>query len=119
MALAKRFEDLIIWQNALELALINYKLFDQRNLKFDFVLKDQMIRSSNSISNNIAEGFEHTSNKQFLRYLSYAKASIAEYRSQIIFIYKLGKISAEQFLEIRNKTQILSKQIQKFCNSLK
>jgi 23S rRNA-intervening sequence protein len=54
----QRFEDLPVWRAAIELAVRVYELTAKPNFKGHADLKDQMERSSVSISNNIAEGFE-------------------------------------------------------------
>lgn len=75
----KYFEDLVVWQKAKELTISVYQeLKDCR----DFGYKDQIQRAAVSIMNNIAEGFERNSYKQFL-YI--AKSSCGEVRSMVIF----------------------------------
>lgn len=49
----------------------------------DFGFKDQVTRSSLSIPSNIAEGFERPSHKECVTFLSYAKGSCGELRTQI------------------------------------
>jgi len=58
-----KFEDIISWQKSKELTLLVYELFKD-NRDFSFV--DQIRRASVSIMNNIAEGFERKSNKEFI-----------------------------------------------------
>lgn len=60
-------------------------------------IRDQVIRSSLSISNNIAEGFEHNSDPMFVKYLKIAKGSAGELRSQLYFLHKAGLITKEEF----------------------
>ena len=62
----KRFEDIIAWQKAQDLAVEVYSVF--KNLR-DFGFKDQITRASVSISNNIAEGFDRGSDADFIRFL--------------------------------------------------
>jgi four helix bundle protein len=54
----RRFEDLLVWQMAIELVKRIYILTSSGPLKIDFGLKDQMRRAAVSIPTNIAEGFE-------------------------------------------------------------
>ena len=58
-----RFEDIIAWQKAKVLSVKVYTLFKQSK---DFSFKDQIQRASVSVMNNIAEGFERKSNKEFI-----------------------------------------------------
>ncbi len=76
-----RFEDLEVWKRSMSLSVETYK--ELSDLK-DYGFKDQITRSALSIPSNIAEGFEHDSNKECLRFLAYAKASCGEYRTQMM-----------------------------------
>ncbi|MBY0424691.1 MAG: four helix bundle protein [Cytophagales bacterium] len=68
----QRFGDIIAWQKAQDLAVNIYSLFE--NLK-DYSFKDQICRASVSVSNNIAEGFDRSSDAEFSRFLYMAIAS--------------------------------------------
>ncbi len=94
MARVERFEELKIWQKAVEIALDIFKISDVGPLKSDFSTKDQIRRSALSISSNIAEGFEYNSHLEFLRFLKYAKGSAGELRSQLFILQKLDLIEA-------------------------
>ncbi len=74
----QKFEDIIAWQKATQLAEITYK-----GLQYckDFSFRDQMQRAVVSISNNIAEGFERGTNKELKNFLFIAKGSCGEVRS--------------------------------------
>ena len=67
------FEDLFIWQKAIEFAKEIYLITEKKGLKNDFGLKNQMRDSAVSISSNIAEGFERRSRKEYLNFLNIAK----------------------------------------------
>jgi hypothetical protein len=54
----KRFEDLPVWNTAIELAIGVYMLTSKPEFDKRFSLKDQLERAAVSVSNNIAEGFE-------------------------------------------------------------
>jgi hypothetical protein len=61
--LIRSFEDLIVWQKAIEFVTQVYRVTNQGELKRDFGLRDQMRRAAVSIPTNIAEGFERASRK--------------------------------------------------------
>lgn len=79
----KRFEDLRVWQMARQLTASIYRMSRKGEFGRDFGLRDQVRRSSTSVMSNIAEGFERSSNKEFVRFLVIAKASSGELRSQL------------------------------------
>ena len=54
----KRFEDLPVWNAAIELAVAIYALTAKAEFAPHHGLRDQLERASVSVSNNIAEGFE-------------------------------------------------------------
>ena len=81
MATINKFEDLDIWQEARRLAKEIYLISKETDLKTDFRFKDQIIASSGSVMDNIAEGFERDGNLEFRQFLSIAKGSAGESRS--------------------------------------
>jgi four helix bundle protein len=108
------FEDLIAWQKARIFNQRIYKVSDARSFSNDFALKDQVRRASISIVSNIAEGFERNGNREFVQYLSIAKASNAEVRSHLYIALDLGYVSKNLFEELIN----LSEEIGKIINGL-
>jgi len=84
------FEDLFIWQKAIEFAKEIYLITERKGLRTDFGLKGQMRDSAVSISNNIAEGFERRSRKEYLNFLNIAKGSAGGIRSQLYVAYEIG-----------------------------
>jgi len=74
-----KFEDLDVWKRSALSADI-YKAM--KNLK-DFGFQHQITRAGLSIPSNIAEGYERESDKECINFLSYAKASCGELRTQI------------------------------------
>ena len=83
MGRVSRFVDLVAWQRARELAVEVYRAAGRGELARDFGLRDQMQRSAVSIPSNIAEGFERETAAEFHRFLSTAKGSCAELRTQL------------------------------------
>jgi four helix bundle protein len=85
------YENLKVWHRAIDLAVSIYKLTDENKFfRKDFGLKDQMRRSSVSISSNISEGDELGTDKQAIRQFYIAKGSAAEIYTQIIIASKIG-----------------------------
>ena len=90
----KTFEDLIVWRKSISHTVELYKRFQAIN---DFGFKNQIQRASISISNNIAEGFERGSDRDFRRFLFIAQGSCSEVKSMIFIAVKLNYISKDEF----------------------
>jgi four helix bundle protein len=89
----QKFEDIIAWQKAQDLAVIIYKSFEKSK---DFGFKDQIQRASVSISNNIAEGFDRMNDKEFVRFLYIAQASCSEVKSMLYLATRLNYLDEEK-----------------------
>jgi four helix bundle protein len=119
MSAIQKFEDLKVWQKARETNLQIYKLSNKGSFTKDFGLRDQIRRASVSILSNIAEGFERNGNKEFNQFLSIAKASAGEVRSQLYIAKDLEYISNDEFTEVVNKLIETSKMISGLMSYLK
>lgn len=119
MATWKSFEDIEAWQLAREFCNDIYKLSVQTALSKDYRLKEQINGSSGSIMDNIAEGFERGGNKEFINFLSIAKASAGESRSQLYRIYDRKYITQSEFNLLKSKTLIISGKLGNLMKYLK
>ena len=111
MSTIKSFEDLNAWQQARCLNKEIYRISSRGTFGRDFALRDQIRRASISISSNIAEGFERNGRKEFLNFLSIAKASAGEVRSQLFLARDLEYIEEPEFNSIRELLLQTSKMI--------
>lgn len=119
MATIKSFEDLEIWQLARDICRMVYSLTQKEQFKRDFSLVDQVRRSSGSIMDNIAEGFEREGNKEFINFLSIAKGSAGETRSQIYRALDQSYISSDEFNSLKDNLIELSTKIKRLMDYLK
>ena len=119
MSKITRFEDLEIWKNARELCKYIFKITSTDPFNKDYRFRDQIRSSSGSIMDNTAEGFEREGNKEFLQFLSIAKGSCGESRSQSYRAFDYGYISKDILDQLLEKTTNLSKQISSFIAYLK
>ena len=90
------FEELKVWQKAVDLAVKVYEITKKDPFNKDFGLRDQMRRASVSISSNISEGDQLDSDKSSIRHLKIAKGSTAELFTQSIISFRIG------YLDISN-----------------
>jgi four helix bundle protein len=91
-----RFEELVVWQRAKELSLEVYRVTTAGAFARDFGLRDQVRRAAVSVMSNIAEGFGRFTSPEVRRFLSIARGSAAEVRSQLYLAQDLGYITAAQ-----------------------
>ena len=83
MATIKTFEDIGAWQKARILSKQIFELTLTGSFSKDYALRDQINRSTGSVMDNIAEGFERGGTKEFIQFLSIARGSAGEVRSQL------------------------------------
>ncbi len=114
-----RFEKLEVWQEARKIVNEIYKLTLNKNFKKDFSFIDQMRRSSVSVMANIAEGFHRGSNKDFVKFLGYSRASLAETRSHLYVALDQSYIDKNEANQIGQQVDILWKKINNFISYLK
>lgn len=82
-------------------------------------MKDQIRRSVASISNNIAEGFEYNNNRDFVKFLRYAKGSTGEFRNQLTILYRVKMIDVEPYELMYRKSINLGQKIGRLISYLK
>lgn len=105
----EKFEDLVAWQKARELTSEIYRITNQGEFAKDYGLRDQIRRASVSVMSNIAEGFERYNPKEFHHFLSIAKSSCGEVRSQLYVALDANYLPTTKFAELKNKCIELSK----------
>ncbi|MBW8242398.1 four helix bundle protein [Muricauda oceani] len=113
------FEELDVWKLAREICNDVWIIIESTSLGKDYSLKNQMNDSSGSIMDNIAEGFERNGNREFIQFLSIAKASCGELRSQLYRCLDRKHITKTQFDNIFSKTITEGKKIGAFMSYLK
>ena len=118
MATAKRFEDLGVWQDARALVKQIYTASKQRAFCRDFGLRDQIRRAATSTMSNSAEGFERGTRKEFIQFLSIAKGSNGEVRSQLYVALDQEYLTENEFTVLREAALRLSRRIARFISYL-
>lgn len=116
--MAIKFEDFPIYKKVLAHTKNIYSLMDKTELSKEFELKNQVKRAVLSISNNIAEGSEYNNNRQFIRFLTYAKGSCAEVRNMLNICYELAFISLSEKEGLVRESKDISVSLSKFIHYL-
>lgn len=97
MATFRKYNDIIAWQLADQLCKEIWQIVQETPLSRDFKLRDQILDSSDSIRNNIAEGFGRFGNREFIHFLHISFASSAETKSQLQTVFARSYIVEEHF----------------------
>jgi len=115
----RSFEDLLVWQLAIELVKEIYLITAKGLLKNDFGLKDQFRRAAISIPTNIAEGFERRSRKEYLLFLNISKGSAGELRSLLRVAAEIGYLELSDYEALSAKTSRVSAYLANQMKSLR
>ena len=110
-----RYDELFIWQKAREVANEIYLCMKECK---DYGFRDQLQRAAVSIMNNIAEGFERRSNKEFVYFLYISKGSCGEVRSMLTLGLELKKINEEDYRILYKQSEEISKMISGLISTL-
>jgi len=119
MAKVTQFEDLWVWQEARELVRQVHSDVRNTDASKDFAFRDQIQRATLSVMNNVAEGFERSTNLDFARLLDIAKGSCGEVRSLYYVAEDLGYLSARQAQQRRDVTKRLAAAIASLAKYLR
>jgi four helix bundle protein len=116
----KRFEDLPVWNTAIDLAVSVFALTAYPQFKSQHSLRDQLERAAVSVSNNIAEGFERGTNNELLMFLYIARGSAGEVRSMCCLLDRLPSFAGlkSDLNLLKSKAESCSKQLKAWAESL-
>ena len=119
MSKIEKFEDIEAWQKARNVVDSIYKITKTGSFSKDYSLKDQIQKASISIMSNISEGFSRETDKEFIRFLTIAKASASEVQSQLYIALDQNYINKKEFEELYDILDHCSRQIANFISYLK
>ena len=116
-----RFEELPVWQAAIEFALLVFKFTNIADLCGLGDTKNQLERSALSISNNIAEGFERGTNAELINFLYIARGSSGESRSILSMCERVPRLSnfKSEISNLKSRGENIARQLHGWIESLK
>jgi four helix bundle protein len=117
-SVVRSYRDLVVWQNAIQLAKAVYKLTEKFPKQETYALADQIRRAAVSVPSNIAEGQARKAPADFKRFLHIALGSLAEVDTQLILAQEFGYISKEDVDALDVQIQELRKKLYALINSL-
>lgn len=115
-----RFEELPVWNRAIELAVEVYNLTSRSEFRNRYSLRDQLERATVSISNNIAEGFERGTTQELLSFIYIARGSAGEVRSMLCLLQRLRILThlKSEISNLKSKAEVISRQLRGGADSL-
>jgi len=114
----RSFEDMSVWQKAMELAVRINALTEGLPRKEDYGLTSQIRDSSLSVPGNIAEGFGRKHTKDKLKFYYNSRGSLAETKSHLIYGYRIGYFNRPEFQEHSSLIEDVWKELNTLINSL-
>ncbi len=111
----RKFENLLVWKRSV---LLTKKIYFHFNVSDDFGFRNQIQRAAISISNNIAEGFDRKSDREFKRFLAIALGSLNEVKSMVITAFHLSYINEEDQQELVGHIDAIGKMTNSLINFL-
>ena len=112
------YQRLIVWQKAMDLTAVIYKLVKKLPKEELYSLSDQIRRAVVSIPSNIAEGHERNTNKEFIHFLTISRGSKAELETQLLVCVKVGYLNETEIIEAMNLLTEIGKMLTSLINKL-
>lgn len=115
-----RFEELPVWNAAIELAVGVFAVTAMPNFKTNASLRNQLERAAVSVSNNIAEGFERGTTPELLTFIYISRGSAGETRSMLCLLERLPGVNnlKSEISNLKLKAENISRQLRAWADSL-
>ena len=113
------YRDLVVWQKAVDLAELGYRLTEQFPQREMYGLSSQIRRAGVSVASNIAEGYGRGSRREYVQFLAIAQGSLKELETQIILAERLTFTSASQANRMLGDCDVIGKMLGALIRSLR
>ena len=114
----KRYQELIVWQKAMELSKAIYHVTKSFPDDERFGLTSQLRRASVSVPSNIAEGQGRLTPGEFKQFLGHARGSVFEVETQIQLAAELGYVAQPESARLIEQTSEVSRMLNGLIRSL-
>ena len=118
MATIRHFEDLEIWQHARILSNQVFRMTIVPPFVTDYKFRDQIRAAAGSVMDNIAEGFERASRREFIHFLSISKGSCGEVQSQLHRAHDQHYIPQQAYEDLVLEYRLLGRKLAGFISYL-
>lgn len=115
----KSFKEMPIWNEAMEIAELVFKLTEPLPKKEDYGLTSQMRRAALSISANIAEAFGRYHVNDKINFYYFSRGSLAETQNHLEYGLRVGYFNQEDVKAIDLKLSNLYESVNRLIKSLK
>ncbi|MCB1099836.1 MAG: four helix bundle protein [Verrucomicrobiae bacterium] len=112
------YQDLKVWQKAMDLAEVSYRLTKSYPKEELFGMTSQIRRASSSIPANIAEGWGREGTKEFIQYLKIAQGSLKEVETHLLLSQRVELATLDQIQPMLNQATEIGKMIRSLIGSL-
>jgi len=118
MARPKSYSNLILWQKAMALARLTYKLTEGLPKNESYGLVSQIRRAAVSVPSNVAEGHGRLTDSQFRQFLGNARGSLYEMQTQLELANDLGYLDPDSVQELKELGREVARLLNAFISSL-
>ena len=115
----KRFQDMPVWQESMDLAVKIFEVSECFPKKEDYSLTSQIRRSALSIPANIAEAFGRYHKKDKINFYYYARGSITETQNHLIYCNRVNYLKPDVTKKLDEKLEEINKSLNKIIKTLK
>lgn len=113
------YEDLEVWQAAMDLAVYVYRFTENFPKQEMYGLTSQMRRAAVSVASNIAEGKGRASDRELTQFLCHSRGSLFEIETQLSIAQRLEYGNKDDCAAIRRQTARVGQMINGLIRSVR
>ena len=114
----RSFEEMPVWQKAMDLAVKVFELTENLPRKEDYGLASQIRRSALSVSGNLSEGFGRKHTRDKLNFYFNSRGSLAETKNHLLYGHRVGYFTEREFKVHSNLIEEIWKELNSLISSL-